>query len=43
MGCFGCCEDDDFNRPTDGGGAYTVKNSAGNRTWVVSIHLDLHM
>lgn len=30
MGCFGCCEDDDFNRPTDGGGAYTVKNSAGN-------------
>lgn len=32
MGCFGCCEDDDFNRPTDGGGAYTVKNSAGNRT-----------
>ncbi|KAH7837432.1 hypothetical protein Vadar_013786 [Vaccinium darrowii] len=30
MSCFGCCQDDDINRPTDGGGAYMVKNSAGN-------------
>lgn len=30
MSCFGCCKDDDINRPTDGGGAYMVKNSAGN-------------
>ncbi|PSS06265.1 Pto-interacting protein like [Actinidia chinensis var. chinensis] len=30
MSCFSCCEDDDINRPNDGGGAYMVKNSAGN-------------
>lgn len=39
MSCFGCCKDDDINRPTDGGGAYMVKNSAGNLTWVVSVYL----
>ena len=30
MSCFSCCEDDDINRPNDGGGAYMVKNAAGN-------------
>ncbi|XAR61470.1 Non-specific serine/threonine protein kinase [Bertholletia excelsa] len=30
MSCFSCCEEDDINRPADGGGAYMVKNSAGN-------------
>ncbi|XP_057484485.1 pto-interacting protein 1-like isoform X2 [Actinidia eriantha] len=30
MSCFSCCEDDDINRPNDGGGAYMLKNAAGN-------------
>ncbi|XP_051152197.1 pto-interacting protein 1-like [Andrographis paniculata] len=30
MGCFGCCEEDDFNKHVDGGGQYPVKSAAGN-------------
>lgn len=30
MSCFSCCEEDDINKPVDGGGQYMVKHSAGN-------------
>ncbi|KAL3517349.1 hypothetical protein ACH5RR_019938 [Cinchona calisaya] len=30
MSCFSCCEEDDINKPADGGGQYTVKNSVAN-------------
>ena len=30
MRCFGCCEEDDLNKPADGGGHHMVKHSAGN-------------
>ncbi|XP_057965931.1 pto-interacting protein 1 [Malania oleifera] len=30
MSCFGCCKEDDLHKTADGGGAYMVKNSAGN-------------
>ncbi|XP_052184934.1 pto-interacting protein 1-like isoform X2 [Diospyros lotus] len=30
MSCFSCCDDDDVNRPTDAGGSYMAKSSAGN-------------
>ncbi|PIN24566.1 Serine/threonine protein kinase [Handroanthus impetiginosus] len=30
MSCFGCCGEDEINKHPDGGGQYTVKNSAGN-------------
>ncbi|XP_027099988.1 pto-interacting protein 1-like [Coffea arabica] len=30
MSCFSCCEEDDLNKPADGGGHYMVKHSAGN-------------
>ncbi|KAK4418000.1 Pto-interacting protein 1 [Sesamum alatum] len=29
MSCFTCCEEDEINKHADGGGQYTVKNSAG--------------
>ncbi|KAG8389618.1 hypothetical protein BUALT_Bualt02G0247800 [Buddleja alternifolia] len=30
MSCFSCCEEDEINKHADGGGQYTVKNSAGS-------------
>ncbi|KAK4482134.1 hypothetical protein RD792_009276 [Penstemon davidsonii] len=32
MSCFSCCEEDDINKHSDGGGQYAVKNAAGNDT-----------
>ncbi|KAL2239101.1 UNVERIFIED_CONTAM: Pto-interacting protein 1 [Sesamum indicum] len=29
MSCFSCCQEDEINKHADGGGEYTVKNSAG--------------
>lgn len=30
MSCFSCCEEDDINRSSDGGGHAVVKNQTGN-------------
>lgn len=32
MGCFSCCQEDDFHGPPDGGRPYATNHAAGNLT-----------